>query len=194
MSFDNRLWKLDLENLWWNENRLNILNSLIKLAEKEKFKAHLTGDKGVGKSTIIEVLKNKIKDVSTYSVVHHIKSVINPDSSYLIIDEVQILTPEERLEIIQNHSKVLMVSVVDLSYDGYDYVYKIEALKLEEVASYITKYSDKFDETAFKEIYLASRGRCRLINLLCKACLKESENIDKNLVEQIAKRKYKLRY
>jgi Holliday junction resolvasome RuvABC ATP-dependent DNA helicase subunit len=113
----------------------------------------------------------------------------------LVIDEAQKLSEEERQGIMMSHPRVLMVSVVDLTDDGYSFIYRIEDLTIEEVKSYINKYdSNGFDEGAKEEIAKASSGRPRLINLLCRTCLEISEKVDKNIVEQVAKKKYKLRY
>ena len=197
MSFNNKIWKMDLRDAWFNSNRHSILNSLIKLQFKDHFKAHLTGAKGVGKSTLIAILAERIGE-SIVNMTYHSEFKEIPPSSYLIIDEAQMLSEDERQRIIAENPKILMVSVKDLTEDGYDFVYRIEDLTTEEVKSYILKYDlCSFDERAKEEIAKASHGRPRLINLLCSTALDNYETtgkITKETIEHIAKKKFKLRY
>ena len=64
MKFDSRGWKLDLENLWWNADRLKILNSLLSHFKNGGGPAHLTGGKGVGKSTLSACLGKKLDAIT----------------------------------------------------------------------------------------------------------------------------------
>jgi ABC-type enterochelin transport system ATPase subunit len=196
MKFDSRLWKLDLENLWWNVNRLNILNSLLSHFEKGSGPAHLTGGKGAGKSTLAAVLSKKIP--AKVIRMDDDRRDIERDFTdpIIIIDEAQKISEEDRKQIMHINQNVLMVSVQDLSSDGYKLVHKIKDLDRDEIDSYIEHQGVRnlFADDAMDELLSASQGRPRLMNLLCKTALEDVELVDKMAIRRVATKKFKLKY
>jgi tRNA uridine 5-carbamoylmethylation protein Kti12 len=199
MKFNSNLRKLDLENLWWNANRIACRDSILWHFENGGGPAHLTGNKGAGKSTLTSFLAKKLNaDIITMRGDE--KRDLQKDFTtpqILFIDEAQKITKDERDQIRKQNQKVMMISVRDLSEDGYELVCKIEPLNHGEVVSYVNYHNslDFFDNEALEELYKASKGHMRLINTLCKAALEQpSLIITKEIMEQVAKRKFKLRY
>ena len=198
-KFESRLWKLDLENLWWNDNRSKILTSLMKLNGKKKFRAHLTGGKGAGKSTIIAVLENKIEGAKVFRMLGHPNvsyDSIDSEVLYVIIDEAQKIPEGARQLLMQKHPRVLMTSVQDLTNDGYDIVLEIEDLTVDEVESYAERGISftNFTRGAIEELTKASMGRPRLINLFCNTALEEHSKITREIIRDVAVKKFKRRY
>jgi len=197
MNFENRLWKIDIENLWWNEDRIKIRNSLINHFRSGGGPAHLTGIKGHGKSTLAAYLAKKL-GATTFRMVDSEEDHMHEfNCGMLIIDEAQKLSQEERKEIMNKNRTVLMVSVIDLSEDGYKLVHEIKPLTNLEIKSYINyqKSLDYFTPGAIDEVYKASKGGLRLINLICREALnREDILINRNIIAEVAKKRFKLRY
>jgi len=196
MKFESRLWKLDLDDLWWNENRIIILKSLLIHFKKGNGPAHLTGGKGAGKSTLAAVLSKKIPaDIIRMSGDRRDMERDFTDP-IIIIDEAQKISEEDRKQIMHINQNVLMVSVQDLSSDGYKLVHKIKDLDRDEIDSYIEHQGVRnlFTGDAMDELLSASQGRPRLMNLLCKTALEDTELVDKMAIRRVATKKFKLRY
>ena len=199
MQFDSRVWKLDLDNLWWNANRVACRDSMLFHFENGGGPAHLTGNKGAGKSTLTALLAKKLDAHVIRLDGDSIRDMNNDFASptILFIDEAQKISQEQRAEIRKQNPRVLMTSVQDLSEDGYELVCKIEPLNREEVISYVNyhKALDFFDDEALEELFKASKGHMRLINILCRAAIEQPELIiTKEVMQWVAKRKFKLRY
>ena len=200
MRIETRPWKLDLGDLWWNKNRSEVYASIMGQLGRKHIRAHLTGAKGVGKSTMAILLTNRIEGAEIVRVDDQHLKTHEFNVSYLIIDEAQKISEEDRQLIMHKNPITLMVSVRDLSDDGYDTFVKIEDLTVEEVESYIESRIGftAFTKNAMAEISVASRGRPRLINLLCNTAMDEhgevNKKIDKKIVRHVAMKKFKLRY
>jgi Holliday junction resolvasome RuvABC ATP-dependent DNA helicase subunit len=196
MIFENRNWKLDLDNLWWSTDRSYIRDSLLKHFMGGGGPAHLTGAKGAGKSTMAGFLSRKLKaTVMLMPDDFRNKNDITTES-VIIIDEAQKISKDDRYEIVKINHRVLMVSVQDLTDDGYELVHKIAPLSHKDIISYLSYKGvlNTFTESAIIELTKASKGGTRLINTICRAITdKYKGKIDKAMVEDIAKNKYKLR-
>ena len=198
MEFSNRIKDLNLNKLWWNDNRRNVRDSLVKHFKNGGGPAHLTGKKGAGKTTMSMLLS---KDLSADIIrMRRWKEDMDNDfnsSSIIIVDEAQMVSLEDRKEIIKRNKHVLMTSVQDLSDDGiYEECYRIKSLTRDEIKDYI-RYQNSlalFTEEAIDELKLASKGQLRLLNLLCSEALKDIEVVDKKDIRFVATKRFKLRY
>ena len=106
------------------------------------------------------------------------------------------ISAEYRKEIMQIKPNVLMVSVQNLVDDGYELFHNIKDLTVDEISSYIDHQGARnlFTEDAMEEILLASRGRPRLVNLLCRTALEDTNLVDKMAIRHVATKRFKLRY
>lgn len=197
MKFETRLWKIDTDNLWWNSDRANIRDSLLKHFISGGGPAHLTGMKGAGKSTISAFLGKKLKATTTVVDYGFMNKQNISTESRIIIDEAHGISRDERHEIMRINHRVLMVSVQDLTSDGYELVHKIAPLSHEDIISYIDYHGmlNVFTESAIAELTKAGRGGTRLINIICRAAVDKYEGeINRNMIKDVAKNKLKLRY
>lgn len=187
--------KSDIDNLWWPENRANIRDSLIKHLTQGSGPAFLTGQKGIGKSITANYIAHRLK-ATIIRIEPESDTIIN--QKILIIDEAQRVPQEKRKEIITQNDSVLMVSVQDLTDDGwYSLIHKIEALQVDDITEYLEykKLSNMFDAGSIQELYDASKGSTRLINLLCRTAMEKTNDIiTKDMIENVAKKTFKLRY
>ena len=195
--FESRSWKIDTDNLWWNQNRIAARDAILFHFQKGGGPAHLTGNKGGGKTTLALHLARRLST-----------SIIRMDGDgrdleqdfsapVVIIDEAQKISREERQSIRSKNKHVLMVSVTDLTEDGYELVCKVNPLTYDEVVSYINhqKALEYFETEAMQELYKASKGHMRLINTLCRTAIEKYDVfITRAMIEEVAKKKFKLRY
>ena len=199
MKFENRLWKIDTNNLWWNANRIACRDAILFHFENGGRRALLNGCKGCGKTTLTHFLADKW-DVDVYKVEERDSGTdFEFSDDIVIVDEAQKISPEDRQSIFHKYPRVLMVSVSDdLIDDGYDLLARVEKLDRSEVASYINyqKSLHLFTPEAITEVHKASRGILRMVNHICKRALEEYDDvlINRNTVEYVAKRIFKLRY
>ena len=196
MKFDSRLWKLDLDDLWWNDNRSRIKNSLIKHFRGGGGPAGLTGMKGAGKSTLAAVVAKEL-NTAVIRMSGDTRDIENDFTApILIIDEAQKISEEDRQLIMSKNRHVLMVSVQNLIDDGYELFHEINPLTEEEIASYIKYHGHRnlFTDDAINEITLASRGAMRMVNLLCRTALEDIEMVDRLDIRHVATKRFKMRY
>jgi GTPase SAR1 family protein len=198
MKFDNRLWKMDMNNLWWNSNRISVRDSLIKHFNKGGHRALLNGCKGCGKSTLAKFLSEKW-NVDVYRVTDQDSGMdFEFTDRIVIIDEAQQITFEDRQTIFHRYPRVLMVSVDDrLIDDGYELIQKVARISQEELGSYINHQGsfDLFEPGALVELFKATKGTLRLVNLICKEAIDRYTGfITAKQIETVAKKRFKLRY
>jgi len=170
--------KIDIDNLWWNVERIDVRELLLWHFRHDGHTGLLTGCKGCGKTTLSKYLAKELPQVK-------------------IVDEVQKLEFDERQQMFKDYPQILMVSVNFLVDDGYGVIGTLGPLSNEEVFSYINykKESHIFTESAIVEIATASKGGMRLINLLCRLAIeKYGSGIDAKMIENITRRRLKLRY